>query len=194
MSTTEMPCFAIERLWAKHSTSWSRIGSSASRDCMRRNRFRMGIRRGRTVVGNHHPSTILRNRLLLDPEACCWRTATARGTSTAIVPRSPLVALALAAALACIAACQAKQEPAPLPIPPRGSVEYPQPEEPKEDEAKPAVPEACKHVWTADHRAMHQFTVAEDGVPVVKLCTPIVCSKCGAVRHECMKELRRRDR
>jgi len=97
--------------------------------------------------------------------------------------------------LAAVVACQASGDEQGPAIPPRGSLELPPRDEAAALEGgKPSQPEACKHVWDVDKFGTHSYSVDEDGVPVVKLCTPIVCTKCGAVRHECLKELSRRRR
>jgi hypothetical protein len=68
-----------------------------------------------------------------------------------------------------------------------------EPTDPVTPQAPPA-PEPCKHRFEAVRQGTHPYTVYEDEVPVVKLCTPIVCTKCGIVRHECQRELVRRRR
>lgn len=63
-----------------------------------------------------------------------------------------------------------------------------------EDGAKGAAGEQkaeCAHVWEALPRAMHTYPdpAAPFGPPA--LCTPVVCTKCGLVRHECQRRRRR---
>ena len=100
--------------------------------------------------------------------------------------------LALCVAMAPFCGCRVGGADEPAPLPPRGAIDLP-PKEPPAD-AKPAEPQACKHAWEAARQLMHSYTVFEDEIPIVKLCTPLVCTKCGALRHECLKELRRRAR
>lgn len=49
----------------------------------------------------------------------------------------------------------------------------------------------CKHVWEHVRQGTHAWVDETGDVPIVSLCTPIVCTKCGAVRHECARALSR---
>jgi hypothetical protein len=59
----------------------------------------------------------------------------------------------------------------------RGPARLP-PEVPAADTPKP-----CEHVWQSLDLATHSYIDPQSGLPA--LCTPIVCPKCGLVRHEC---------
>ncbi|MCC7140277.1 MAG: hypothetical protein IT460_17790 [Planctomycetes bacterium] len=99
---------------------------------------------------------------------------------------APLMLVVLAAA----GGCRSREEPPPMPS--KASLGLAPEPAPAPTVQEPVVPEPCKHAWESDARATHSFTVYEGGVPSVQLCTPIHCPKCGAVRHECAKWLRRR--
>jgi hypothetical protein len=60
-------------------------------------------------------------------------------------------------------------------------------------DAKDEAPEQdgkCTHAWEALPRGTHTYMDASDP-PMPALCTPVVCTKCGLVRHECQKRRRR---
>jgi hypothetical protein len=52
-------------------------------------------------------------------------------------------------------------------------------------------PKGCAHAWLPDGEATHTYLDVASDPPLVALCTPLRCTKCGASRHEC---LRRRPR
>jgi hypothetical protein len=51
--------------------------------------------------------------------------------------------------------------------------------------------QACKHVWRASERETHMYWDTTYDIPMTALCTPIRCDKCGASRHECVRQRRR---
>ena len=48
----------------------------------------------------------------------------------------------------------------------------------------------CRHVWRAVE--FHPYTSTSTGIPFTDLCTVQRCDKCGATRHECARQARRR--
>ena len=64
------------------------------------------------------------------------------------------------------------------------------------DDGLPAAkpdPSACDHVWEAVPRGTHAYPDPSDPLGMaVAICTPVVCTKCGLVRHECQKRTKKR--
>lgn len=48
----------------------------------------------------------------------------------------------------------------------------------------------CRHEWRAT--GFHPYTNMSTGIPFTDLCTIQTCMKCGATRHECARQARRR--
>lgn len=63
------------------------------------------------------------------------------------------------------------------------------------DEGEPAKkpePASCSHAWEAVSQGTHAYPDPSDPLGMsVAICTPVYCTKCGLVRHECQKRKRR---
>jgi hypothetical protein len=64
------------------------------------------------------------------------------------------------------------------------------------DDGLPAAkpdPSECDHIWEAVPRGTHAYPDPSDPLGMaVAICTPVVCTKCGLVRHECQKRTKKR--
>ena len=56
-------------------------------------------------------------------------------------------------------------------------------------EGNGAKGEACVHAWVAEKPHAYEDTSFDPPMP--NLCTPLRCTKCGLVRHECAPRSRR---
>ena len=63
---------------------------------------------------------------------------------------------------------------------------------PSSEKDAPKDPKKCEHAWAAMPRATHQYQDPSSELAQVLLCTPVRCSKCGLVRHECEPRTRKR--
>jgi len=53
-------------------------------------------------------------------------------------------------------------------------------------------PSTCTHAWEAVPRGTHAYPDPSDPLGfAVAICTPVLCTKCGRVRHECQRRNRR---
>ena len=58
--------------------------------------------------------------------------------------------------------------------------------------AKKTDPSSCDHAWEAVSQGTHAYADPSDPLGMsVAICTPVYCTKCGLVRHECQKRKRR---
>ncbi len=56
----------------------------------------------------------------------------------------------------------------------------------------PPDPSTCTHAWEAVPRGTHAYPDPSDPLGMaMAICTPVVCTKCGLVRHECQRRRRR---
>ena len=62
---------------------------------------------------------------------------------------------------------------------------------PRPEDTGPPDPAKCAHVWEAIPRATHYYQDPSSELQQLSLCTPVRCSKCGLVRHECQPRTRR---
>ena len=69
------------------------------------------------------------------------------------------------------------------PVMPRGE---------KDPKATPPDPSKCVHEWESVNRGTHYYQDPSSDLPMMTLCTPVYCRKCGLVRHECQQRSRRR--
>ena len=67
-----------------------------------------------------------------------------------------------------------------------------QPKGEADPKAEPPDPSKCVHEWESVPRGTHDYQDPTSELPLLTLCTPVYCKKCGLVRHECQSRSKRR--
>lgn len=121
-----------------------------------------------------------------------------RATGLAYPRRGLLVPLLALLCLAPLHGCASDRKDGPPVV--RTKIDYdstrdgPRPQ--VVDDGLPAAkpdPSECDHVWEAVPRGTHAYPDPSDPLGMaVAICTPVVCTKCGLVRHECQKRTKKR--